>query len=192
MNTSHTKPQIKTMNSITTPRQTTNRLIDIIENIKLTDWHSLCSYSRVGSGAGAFYKNILRWEKDSSGIYFIRAKNVRNFQKQTLIKLNQNLFYIGRSGQIARRLNRHLKVIKHDSASLVYKITSEGLNKCDSKRQDNMSNCTFKTQFCSNQAYIRDHCEMSYYLCENNEEQALLEILFWLRFKTQFNDWKTH
>lgn len=33
---------------------------------------------------------------------------------------------------------------------------------------------------------------MAYFECPNDHRQALLEILFSLRFKTPFNEWKTH
>jgi hypothetical protein len=42
------------------------------------------------------------------------------------------------------------------------------------------------------QAFLRNDCEMTYFECPNDVDQALFEIMFWLRFDTQFNEWKTH
>ena len=176
----------------TEPKETTGRLVEIVENWKPPNWYSLSSFSKKGKGAVAFYKEALSWESDKSGIYFIRSKNTNDFKRRTNIRLRQKLFYIGRAGLISRRLNRHLKVQKHNSASLVYKMTSIGLDRSNVKRIDNMRDPSFLEKFCSNQNFLREQCEVSYYLCENDADQALLEILFWLRFKTKFNEWKTH
>lgn len=174
------------------PRKTTDRLVEIVEDWNPEKWYSLASFSVTGKGAAAFFKETLTWESDKSGIYFIRSKNINDFKRTTNIKLCQKLFYIGRAGLIARRLNRHLKVEKHNSASLVYKITSIDLGQSNLKRLENMRDPSFFDKFRSNQNFLREQCELSYFLCENNEDQALLEILFWLRFRTQFNDWITH
>ena len=176
----------------TTPRNTTDRLLDIVENWNSSKWYSLSSFREKGKGAAAFYKESLGWESDKSGIYFIRSKNINDFKRTTKIRLCQKLIYIGRSGLIARRLNRHLKVEKHDSASLAYKITSTGLGRSERKRLENMNDPSFFNKFRSNQKFLSEQCELSYFLCENDENQALLEILFWLRFRTQLNEWKTH
>lgn len=180
------------LNRLSEPRDTSDILIDIVENWQPSGWFPLSSFSISGKGAAAFYEETLKWANDQSGIYFIRTKNVDDFRETTNIPLRQRLFYIGRAGAIARRLNRHLKVEKHNSASLVYKITAIGLNRNGVKRNTNMDDNDFLEQFRTNQDFLRQECELSYCLCENNENQALLEIFFWLRFKTAFNDWKTH
>lgn len=174
------------------PRKTTDRLVETVEDWKPSEWYPLSSFGESGKGAVSFFRETLSWESDKSGIYFIRSKNINDFKQTTRIRLCQKLFYIGRAGLIARRLNRHLKVEKHNSASLVYKITSIGLNRSDFKRNENMGDSSFLEQFRSNQNLLREQCELSYFLCDNNEDQALLEILFWLRYRTQFNEWRTH
>lgn len=179
------------MHRRTQPRKTTDRLVKIVENWKPPKWYSLSSFNETGKGAVTFYKETLGWDLDKSGIYFIRSKKINDFKQTTNIRLCQKLIYIGRAGLISRRLNRHLKVEKHNSASLVYKITSTGLGRSTLKRRENMRDPSFLAKFRSNQEFLREQCELSYFLCENNEDQALLEILFWLRFRTQFNEWKT-
>lgn len=167
--------------------------MDIVENWEPVAWYPMAIYSQPGKAAGAFWKEVLEWESDRSGIYFLRTDNPEEFQEITGLPLSQRMFYIGRAGQIARRLNRHLQVEKHNSASLVYKITAIGLNATHRRRNANMSDANrFLPAFRRNQQYLRNHCEMAYYCCDIDERQALLEILFSLRFNTLFNDWQTH
>lgn len=179
--------------SALSPRGTALALVDIVEDWSPERWYPLSAYSQPGKAAGAFYKETLGWESDKSGIYFLRAKRMTEFEASTGLSLKRRLFYIGRAGQIARRLNRHLQVVNHNSASLVYKITAKSLDRSDKRRNDNMSDLdSFLPAFQATQRYLRDQCEMTYFLCDNDSRQALLEILFSLRFRTEFNDWKTH
>lgn len=176
------------------PRVTVERLVDEVEAWQPKKWYPLANFSIPGKGPGAFCKDVLG-RTDPEGIYVIRARDKAAFKRRTGIELKKQMFYVGRAEKIAQRLNRHLQVVNHNSASLVYKITALSLGVMDNPRAENMGDERangFKDVFKRNQAYLRDECEMAYYPCPNNEEQALLEILFSLRFNTQFNDWKTH
>ena len=175
------------------PRGTALTLVDTVETWSPERWYPLSSYSVPGKAAGAFYKETLGWASDNSGLYFLRAKRASDFEAFTGVPLKRRLFYVGRAGQISRRLNRHLQVVNHNSASLVYKITAKSLDRNHMTRNDNMSDVEgFLPAFQATQRYLRDHCEMTYFLCDNDHRQAILEILFSLRFRTEFNDWRTH
>lgn len=177
----------------TTASEIVRRLAQSVDDWAPTDWYPMSSYSVPGQAAAAFYRNVLGLQQDPSGIYFLRARRKKEFEQATGLALKRNMFYIGRAGQIARRLNRHLQVVNQNSASLIYKITALSLGRTDWTRKRNMSDKKlFEPRFREYQAYLRDDCEVAYFSCDNDEEQALLEIMFWLRFRTQFNEWKTH
>ena len=173
--------------------RTTLELLDIVEHWSPPAWYPMALYSEPAKASAAFYKEILGWNSDKSGIYFFRTKSCREFNQHTGLAIKRRLFYVGRAGKIARRLNRHLQVVSANSASLVYKITAQALNRTHIARNTNMQDeAGFRRHFVSNQAFLRDTCEMSYFECQNDYRQALLEILFSLRFRTPFNEWKTH
>lgn len=174
-------------------RDIASQLADIVEGWEPAAWYPMAVYSQPGKAAGAFCREILEWNSDRSGIYFLRANSCDQFEETTGLPLPQRLFYIGRAGQIARRLNRHLQVENHNSASLVYKITARSLDVTHIKRNENMCDMDrFLPAFRRIQEYLRNHCKMTYYLCDNNERQALLEILFSLQYDTPYNEWQTH
>ncbi len=171
----------------------TLELLDIVEHWSPPKWYPMALYSEPGKASAAFYKEVLGWNNDKSGIYFFRTKSCRDFEHHTGLTIRRRLFYVGRAGKIARRLNRHLQVANANSASLVYKITAQALNRTQIGRNANMQDEDgFRLQFVSNQSFLRNTCEMTYIECPNDHRQALLEILFSLRFKTPFNEWKTH
>ena len=173
-------------------RTLTTRLIATAEDWTPDRWYSLDSYSVEGQAEDYFLKNILELNSDPSGIYLLRARNIQEFNRATGLSINRKIFYVGRTGGVARRLCLHLKRLNHNSASLVYKLTALGLDRTDVKRETNMDDNYFSNIFLDNQAYLRDHCEVSFHEIENDEKQAILEILFSLRFPSPLNDWKTH
>ena len=173
-------------------QKSANELIELAESWAPKNWYALDSFSQAGQASGYFLKNVLKLESDPSGIYVLRAKNLSDFYSTTGLSITKKLFYVGRAGEIARRLNRHLKVEKHNSASLVYKLTAQSLDRTSVRRAKNMENKKFREAFRANQSYLRDECEVSFLEVENDERQAIVEILLSLRFATPFNEWKTH
>jgi len=173
-------------------RKALDSLIDEVDNWKPIGWYPLAHLAQSGQGVSTFRRKILGWESEQSGIYFFRCKNLSDFKKATGITPRKRLFYVGRSGKIVSRINGHISSPSHYSASLVYLMTTMSRHKHLNNRAANMNVEGFRNRFRAIQKFLRHECEMSYYLCPNNEKQALLEILFSLKFRTQFNEWKTH
>lgn len=178
--------------SIQDVRRLTNKLLTTVDEWEPEEWYPLAGYSVKGQSAGWFLKNILRRREDPSGVYLFRTKFESKFEEVIKIPLQREIFYVGRAGKIARRLQRHLKVKKHNSASLVYKLTAMGMGMEANTRDSNMASERFRVRFCAVQSHLRDFCEMSYLEANNDETQAIIEILMSLKLRTQFNDWKTH
>ena len=70
-------------------------------------------------------------------------------------------------------------------------MTVKKLNGSNNSRKENMSNKSFLNEFSKIQKALIEYSEMAYYECENDVNQALFEIFFFLKYNTEYNDWKT-
>lgn len=132
-------------------RRATFELLDTVEAWSPPAWYPMALYSEPGKASAAFYREVLHWDNDKSGIYFFRTKSCREFERQTGLAIRRRLFYVGRAGKIAQRFNRHVQVVNANSASLIYKITAQALNRTHIARNSNMQDkAGFRRHFVNN------------------------------------------
>lgn len=128
-----------------------------------------------------------------SGIYFFKVKSMNEFNKEFNLDLSNEIFYVGRSKNIKRRMQDHFKNSKPNSSPIVKKIIDNlypGYKK--ESYQKLTEDVKYLRLFSEIQSMYKKMVLFSVYEEKDPAKQAIKEILFSLKYKTELNSWMTH
>jgi len=155
-------------------------------------WHAVDKIGLAGFGKARFEQLAGLNQNSLAGIYFIKSKDHTTMEAFLGYEIPSKIFYVGRSNALSQRLVGHFKKPDPNAASLVYKMTARYLRLSDEKRKTILEDSRFLPAYRKILKFMRENALVSFHSESHQTAQAVKEIYFSERFKSEFNDWNTH
>ncbi|AFM13946.1 hypothetical protein [Turneriella parva] len=158
-------------------------IYDEVAEYTFMDWHEPRS----------FFSKETAPKIGEVGIYIFKAKTLKQFNQKYNTRIHSSIFYVGRTQHLQQRMRGHFRGGEVDSAPVAKKILEKLEPKFAGKTYKALAkDKTYKAKLINLQAQLVGDIMVSFIEETDHPRQALKEILFSLRFESDFNAWHTH